>query len=1182
MFENLKEKILSVGKTGIKLSIFKKKVKNKTDFKMLNFFFLKSKKKPFCFLNCESRTNQLSRISCRWEVLRDEFLGNFVFSSPRLNEICSQVLRKIFSSGETGIFQHTIGSELGFQTRDIHHHINNLIKTGLIVKKNYTIKTRSKINNAIRLKCKIFERQSKKHNLHLNFLNMEEAKLINNLIKILTRLDRQINQKDLKYGILICDNVFKIERRRIHRNWQKIKQKFLKSNIDVTLIVPKNLLNSDISFLEKDSILNLTTRKNKILERNYRCIDKFQLISLFLISPEIQIKNIIEKNTKLGVSCPFLLEKFKGYINYKTIQTILKNLEEKKCLYTTLEQKGRQRIITYQKGIKILNDYENKIKYGVTDQVANRRLVLLSWVESKILLVRDLGRKIAQKEKRGLRKVDSKVIRRVLGDLIEKGFLKIFKVNIQILNQKSKDIEVITKKNFDTSNFDFVSYLGKINRGLNKCPEKERKIVYIKKNNCEVNPLMLPSFIFSRKAVKIFLLENYIENKILLNLKFKNILNFLHRKILKLFPKKNVFRVSTRYFQQKKQININFRKSSSKKTVFIYPILNSIIYKQHFHIKHLNQAKNLCHTRTIKKSKVLDQTKKICEKVYKFNPISIFKLDDLKINFFHYASLFSSYNLVKVADVNFRKKNLDFTSKFHLTKLKYEKRFVFRPALYYNNNIHVSWYYNFEKWDSELDVTLIEIHLIKKLEKTRKNFILKIRKNFIRRLNGILRVGNIKLAVSYFNTFVHFKKTDASFKHSYTSKKILKRALELSVLNFCFKLEKIACLKKSEKCLKEVDFNNKLEKKFDLFEQKGNVNLNYLLNKIQERIVSNTHLWIFNWIFFVNFPLKSSFTLNFENNFLNSKRKTSDQGVTTRNRYLRKKYRPEFCCINSYQRIIACDFYSKIEKGLSSVTPFFLNQTSTETKYSLNQFKLPYRKSKNFYNQMPKRITKPLEVRNRTFISIYKNDPVILQPVKICSGYVLLDLQKYRQYSFFYKINSLQTNFRNLILNKYKSIFISNQKKIKNQQRDPKKKIHRYRFGSLVFWTSFLNYYLEKPFNEISLELFLVYLNQFSRDNPGSQCSIYNPIKLLIFFKKLNEVNLCDVFGRFNYKHLFSMTIKVQKIFLSRYKITEIYKTSIESNGSGIRNILKYNLFLNSKKNKKVNTITFFTYKYLI
>ena len=188
-----------------------------------------------------------------------------------------------------------------------------------------------------------------------------------------------------------------------------------------------------------------------------------------------------------------------------------------------------------------------------------------------------------------------------------------------------------------------------------------------------------------------------------------------------------------------------------------------------------------------------------------------------------------------------------------------------------------------------------------------------------------------------------------------------------------------------------------------------------------------------------------------------------------------KKYRPEFCCINSYQRIIACDFYSKIEKGLSSVTPFFLNQTSTETKYSLNQFKLPYRKSKNFYNQMPKRITKPLEVRNRTFISIYKNDPVILQPVKICSGYVLLDLQKYRQYSFFYKINSLQTNFRNLILNKYKSIFISNQKKIKNQQRDPKKKIHRYRFGSLVFWTSFLNYYLEKPFNEISLELFSDY-----------------------------------------------------------------------------------------------------------
>lgn len=1182
MFEKLKETILSKGKTGIKLAELKKKVKDKTDFKMMNFFYLKAKKKPFCFLNCGNRTNQLTRISCRWEILRDEFLENLAFNNPRVNEVCSQILRKIFSSGEIGIFQHTIGSELGFQTRDIHHHINNLIKIGLIVKENFTIKTRSKINNAIQLKCKIFENQTKKQNLYKNFLNTEDFELFNNLIKILTRLDRQINQKDLKYGILSRENFFKIERRRIHRNWQKIKLKFLKSNIDLTLIIQKNFLYSNILFLGKKSNLNLNTIKNKILEIHTQSIDRSQLISLFLISPEIQIKNTIEKNTKLGISCPFLLEKFKGYINYKTIQTILKNLVEKKCLYTILEQKGRQRIINYQKGIEILTDYEKKIKYGVTDQVASRRLVLLSWVESRILLVRDLGRKIAQKEKRGLRKVDSKVIRRVLGDLIEKGFLKIFKVNIQILNQKSKDIEVITKKNFDTVNFDFISYLGKLNRDLKKWPEKERKIIFLEKNNYDSCPLILTYLVFSMKFGEIFLFGNYIRTKVLLYLKFKNILVFLNKKILKLFSKNNVFRIAIRYFQQKKPLGLNFIKSILQKNVSIHIVLNSIIDNKKICIETLNHQKNFGDSETFEEEKAINKTKKICKKVYSFNPNNILKLDDYNLYSYHNSFLISSNNLIKVADINFRKKSLDFISNSQLTEFRYKKLFFSHLGLNNDHHNHLSWYYNFEKWDSELDVTLLEIHLIKKLEKNRKESKLKIRKNFIRRLNGILRVGNIKLALSYFNSFVHFKKSDTSSKYSYKSKKILKRALELSTLNFCFKLEKIVSMKKSEKHLEEFGFNNKLEKKFIFFQQKNYINISSLLSNILERILSNAHLSKFNSIFFVNFSLISSLTLNFDNNFLNSKRKTKDEVITFKKKYYGKKYRPKFFFLNSCQRIILCDFYSKIECSLLSITPFFLNQDSYENKYVSNQFKLPCKKNKIFYIQLPKKITKPLEVRNRTLISLYKNGLNISNPVKICSDYVILNFQKFKQSSFFYKMNFLQMKFHKLILNKYNRVGISVQRKLKNQLRERKKKLYTASFNSLVFWSSFLIYYIEKPYNEFSLELFLVYLNKFSKKNPVWLRSTYNPIKLWIFLKKVNEEHCYDVLTRFKYKNLFSITTKTHLRFLSRNKITDNCKTSINLKCFEIKNNLNYELFLKSKKKKKVNRIKFFIYKYLI
>ena len=47
---------------------------------------------------------------------------------------------------------------------------------------------------------------------------------------------------------------------------------------------------------------------------------------LFLVPPEIHIKKTIEYNNLFGISSPYLLEKFRGYLSYKNIQAKLKNL----------------------------------------------------------------------------------------------------------------------------------------------------------------------------------------------------------------------------------------------------------------------------------------------------------------------------------------------------------------------------------------------------------------------------------------------------------------------------------------------------------------------------------------------------------------------------------------------------------------------------------------------------------------------------------------------------------------------------------------------------------------------------------------------------------------------------------------------------------------------------------------
>ena len=91
MFLDLKESVLSKGKLGLKLSEFQKKDYSILDFKTMNLVFLKFKKTPYCFNSNEINYNQFGKISCRWESLREEYLGNYILNNPQLNEICSQI-----------------------------------------------------------------------------------------------------------------------------------------------------------------------------------------------------------------------------------------------------------------------------------------------------------------------------------------------------------------------------------------------------------------------------------------------------------------------------------------------------------------------------------------------------------------------------------------------------------------------------------------------------------------------------------------------------------------------------------------------------------------------------------------------------------------------------------------------------------------------------------------------------------------------------------------------------------------------------------------------------------------------------------------------------------------------------------------------------------------------------------
>lgn len=1075
----LNELILAKGKPGLKLSEIQEKYGSILDFKAMSLLFLKLKKTPYYFSANDIKYTKFCKISCRWEVFREVHLGNFVLNNPPLNEICSQILRKIFNSGPLGISQHTIGSELGLKSADIHHHINNLIKFQLVKKKNFTVKSKSKLNNIIQLKCKIFENLDKKRYNCQEFTNKNEFSMINNLIKILSRFEQTVKQKDLKYGTMEKIDVGYREKRRFHRNWQKAKQKFFKAGINLNKLIQKNLISNKKKVFRKKLKNTNIFIFDEISWINFNKTNIFITIISFLLSPEIQIKKIMDRNYYSGVSSPFFLEKFKGYVNYKTIQFILKTLGEKRYLSKTLEQKGRQRIIKYQKLIELESEKEKKFKTGVTYQAANRRLILLSWVKSKVLLVKDLGRRIALKENKGLRKVDSKVIRRVLSDLIERNFLKIFKINIRVLNQKSRDIEVITRKEFDTTTFDFKGYLQDIHKTTNFMEKKQKTRKFFKfiKSHSMVLVLNLFSSWLNTNQLFSFVSNDSVKMSNNWN-NFIKLISLSRKKFLE-SQKKRKTKFYSRFFFTQNKFSLSFKKKKPLEKIFFfldYIILSEkkpeISEKHQYLTIYQNLTKNKCY-------RSLDQFQRNIEikrKILTRNRNK--KLRDKSEGFLFFRKKYIKKFQKKIKNLVLKKKKNILEAKL----LEYKNFYFFFVKLIQIKDFNIS-ILKVERWDSEIDINLLENFFIKKFRLKKKNSFFSRKKTINRRLNGILRVENIKIAISYLNKYFKFSHLGESIHFPFTPRNILKRCLELSPLEFCFNIQETTNIENLKIIYSENFFTDSLNK--------VSLKQTYFFEELKKNeFLTEKSLRKVNWILFLENYWKFEVKLNFEKKIfrinMNSSGKKRNEKKIEKNfmdNATKKKGFLKTLIFEGCRKIILFNFCLKFEDNLSHMIPFFLNEILKEDVSFSGKFYSTHNHETKINLNKERKFSKPLEVRNRISRSSYKKHFKDYCTQELNSTFLPLIVDKTVEIGFFEKMNYLiQHNKRFKILgNRY-----SNNLKLKISDRKfaiRKENLQLIKLFTCLKWTSLGYYYMSST---VSRKNFLsphILLRQFDKNS---------------------------------------------------------------------------------------------------
>jgi hypothetical protein len=981
--EEILNKIILQGEKGIKLKNVTKSFFFFFDLKCIYQIinFLKTNILSFKFSTSFFLGNTI--ITCIGEEFRKKFFECLFQNYINNNEIIFQILKEIGKKDLKGISQQYLIKKLKLKTKYFHHVFTKLFKLGIIRKTITKIKKNYKIFYSPILSINFFSLN--KNFQKLNFKNFKinpekkELNLIKNIIKIGIRQDKKIFfEKDLKYGILFL-NFFpkKFNRKKIHRLWQKIRERCRKAKI---FNIKSHRKKCEILFTYFKNQFYFTKKKNfnsfKILRKKKNLCE---IYFFFLFSFSILLQKTIKHNNKSGVNSIFLIVKFRGQLGYKNISGILNNFFKFRGYKKILEQIGRQKILIFKQNninfTKKSKNFFKSEKYAlvkkVTKQIIDRRLNLLSWIKNDYILLKNLGKKIAFHENKGLKRVDSKVVKRIVSDLINFKLLRILKIYVQINLKHAKKFEFIVEYSFRKNQIEniFSFFLSPIKFFSKKQTKnfKKKKVFSISTKNINLFNIFL---FFLRGNI---LLTHFLKKNTTSNFKKKVPGNFFYKEIL--WGKNlNLFRnlfwqnffflylLSKRkkIFKSKKK-KIEFRKwnlcdlssctllNKLKKIIKFY-IFITLTCKKNWKIKNFNKKK-------IKKLEFyyfsLSKKKKIVVK------------KKLKNSFLN--KLFFIYNFKKTFNVQtsflYYRKKKNFKEKEQITKFE-----IFIFDIIKN-----------EKWDSELDINIYLYFLFllqyKKLNQF-SNFFWRNFKFFKRRIKKISVISNVKIVTLIFKKFTLYTNSFFLKTELWNFRNFIKRSLEFPASYFFFVVDK---LKKNVLFFKKKKFiifkdqkNLKKDEKYNFFEKIRfyflkifffklkfvNRNIFYLYTSCFLKIFYS--FFIREILVFFDFLDKKENSINYENllsfQFFFSLREVGKHIV----------FYSENLNIPLNFKIF--EFYQKLDNEIITLVPFFVK------KFFFSNIFFFYLLKRNliyFKKFSQKFVLNPLEIRIFSFSSTY-------------------------------------------------------------------------------------------------------------------------------------------------------------------------------------------------------------------
>lgn len=861
------------------------------------------------------------------EEFRINILKNFFPRSFFISDLSIQILREIWKRKKKGILQYQLAKKLNMRSNYIYHIIVKLSSLGLIRKKLSILKIDHKISNIILikpfLKSTFFVNCKFRKNFNLKIWYKREKNIVLRLMKTFARRFKNIlTEKSIKYGIFFVDKMpKKINKRKIHRTWQKIRSKCQKSGF---------FLSSDSFFSEKNNRIKIFQKsKFEIYDQFTRKKKRFlspELKILLFSSLNILIKKIFILSKTFPVTSCYLSEKFRGYFNYKNIHLTLNYQNVHKNLSKTIEQIGRQKILHFKKETKNFFEISKKIK-GTTEQAKERKKSLITFIKSNVIPLNQIGKFIANNEKKGLKRIDSKVIKRVLKELIHMKLLRFIKIRLQLSFQIYKKFVFIGDKVFKNKQvktiFEFLSF------SYSRAIKKIKLVDYTFK--IFSYPKGLQKFLSFTKLLKI---QFWLNNKI-------RVVVYPIKDTNLIFNKKKCHLEKELKFK-------NSYKSNLKKTSILMIYLGRLLNGKAFIIYLFFQKKSL--------NFINNCLKKMLEKIIIFE--EFFEAFFCQIN----------WNLPKARDKNkkkFFKKNEivfrrlsfnpDFSSNknvvpFFQDKTAEKRKFLviqfffnfwfFENTFSYSNSTNLPKIYVAQTiWDSELDVNLFSNFLSNlKLYEKKNSYIfgLNIFRKRLKRLSSLKNLRNVAIFLKK-NLNLNFSTFIPQFLGRFDLN--VKRALEFPQNFYNFDLDKIkqAEVTKKRNNFALVQYIQKFEKLFFA---------NFFANFLCLNFLRIPHIFFIEKLLQEKFCFKIFFILGSrEKNLRNLTKKFFDQSINglniisftfLRNKILLKNNQKSSLIFS--QTILvplflkSLFFFMKVEGKKFLVNPFFLKIFSFKKK----------------------------------------------------------------------------------------------------------------------------------------------------------------------------------------------------------------------------------------------------------